>query len=206
MFFHSSAYLVGVKRCGSNYSVLFAPGSGGVNRQKGTAIVVALFVTALVAAAAVAMIEQSRIHMRQTELILNDRQAELFLQGSVDWAAHQLIINWQQRQPQQVIDRTPIQSSVNEVSGAKISSIILDAQGFFNLNNLRDALYQPIFFRLLQAVDPETDADNIKKIISATADWINLLPMTRLLINCMQSVNHLIALPIWRCTVLVNLD
>ena len=144
-----------------------------MKKQQGTAIVVALFVLALVAAAAIAMIDNLRINLRRTELLLNDAQANLFLQGSVAWAINQLITDWKQQQPNAVIDRTPIQSTANEASGAIINSTILDAQGYFNINNITDAQYQMIFAKLVHITCPELNQDAIKNLLAATLDWIN---------------------------------
>lgn len=140
--------------------------------QRGTAIIVALFVTALVAAAAIAMIDRLTIDTRRTELVLNTNQAELYATGSVDWALEQLTNDLKQKQPNVVIDRTPIISPVNNVNGAKISSVIYDAQGNVNLNNLTDSQFQTLFIRLIQLVSPKTSQTTAQNITQAIVDWI----------------------------------
>ena len=94
--------------------------------QRGAAIIVALFVTTLVAIAAIAMIDRLRMDLRRTELLLNDIQGNLYAQGSIQWAMEQLNNNWKQKKPNQIVDPTPIQSPINEVDHAIISSIIYD--------------------------------------------------------------------------------
>lgn len=141
-----------------------------LSAQRGTAIIVALFVTALVAAAAIAMIEHLRIDTRRTELSLNNLQANLYAQGSIAWAKEELINNWKQKQTGKVIDRTPIRASADHLNGATITSIIYDAQGKLNVNNLNDPGTQMVFFQLLRVLGmPENTADTITK---ATIDWI----------------------------------
>ena len=141
-------------------------------REQGTAIIVALFVTALVAAAAVAMMEHLSIDTRRTELILNDNQANFYAQGSIAWAIDQLTNDYKQKQPAKVVDPTPIMSPVNKIHGAKISSVIEDAQGKLNLNNLTDKQYQTVFMRLIQLVMPNIAADTAQNITQAIVDWI----------------------------------
>lgn len=140
--------------------------------QRGTAIIVALFVTALVAAAAIAMMDHLRIDTRRTELILNNNQANLLAQGSIAWAKDQLINDLKQKQTGKVVDRTPIVSPINTVNGAKVTSTIEDAQGKLNLNNLTNAIYQPVLTRLIQLVAPETNATVAQNITLGVVDWI----------------------------------
>jgi general secretion pathway protein K len=144
-----------------------------LSSQRGAAIIVALFVTTLVAVAAVAMIDRLRMDLRRTELLMNDIQGNLYAQGSIDWAMEQLNNNWKQKKANQLIDLTPIQSPINEVNNAAIYSIIYDPEGLFNLNNLANIDYQDNFQKLIQTVHPETNQDTAQNIILAIRDWIS---------------------------------
>lgn len=141
-------------------------------RQRGTAVIVALFVVALVAITAVAMIERLRIDTRRTELFLNNNQANLYAQGSVDWAIDTLTSNLAHKQPNAVIDKMPIESPTNTEGGMTIKSIITDAQATLNLNNTTDPDYQAYLMRLIQIVDPTTNTDTAKNIVLGVVDWI----------------------------------
>ncbi len=141
--------------------------------QQGSAIIVALFVVALVAAIATAMLSRMQQDTRRTELLLNANQAYLYTQGSLAWAKDQLITDWKKQQTQQIIDKTPIQSPVNKINNASIQSTIYDAQGFFNLNNLTDNNYRENFGSLLKAVMPNIKSNEIQSIILATTDWVS---------------------------------
>lgn len=142
-----------------------------LSSQRGTAIIVALFVTALVAAAAIAMIEHVRMDTRRTELILNMNQANLYAQGSIAWAKDLLINDWKQQQSGKVVDRTPF-IATNTVNNAKIVSIIYDAQGKLNLNNLNDSQFQTIFTQLIPIIAPDVDQTTAQNIMLAIVDWI----------------------------------
>jgi general secretion pathway protein K len=143
-----------------------------LRNQKGAAIIVALFVVALVAAAATIMIERLRTDTRRTELTLNANAAYLYAQGSVAWAIDTLNNDWTHQQPNTVIDKTPITSPVDHQNEAVIQSIISDAQGYFNINNLTDPNYQINFMRLIMIVAPETSLSDAQNITLATMDWI----------------------------------
>jgi len=141
-------------------------------KQRGTAIIVALFVTALVAAIAIAMIDQLSTETRRTELLLNNTQANLYAHGSIYWAIDQLTNDYKLRQPNKLIDKTPIKSPVNTVNGAKIFSVIDDAQGKINLNNLNDVSFQLLFLQLIPLVAPHIHSEDAQNITFAVVDWI----------------------------------
>src|SRR5438105_4260489 len=117
--------------------------------QRGAAIIVALFVMALVAACAVAMMFRLNIDVHRTELILNSDKATLYAQGSVDWAIEALKFDLVNQRPNQVIDRLPITSKTDIVKGYAITSTIEDMQDKFNLNDLQDSKNQDHFNRLV---------------------------------------------------------
>lgn len=144
-----------------------------LSKQRGAAIIVALFVVALVAMTAAIMIERLRSDIRRTELILNANTAYLYAQGSIVWAMDQLNNDWKQQKADQLIDKTPIQSPIDKHNGASISSVIYDAQGFFNINNLADQRYLISFMRLIQTLAPETDGGVAQNITLGIADWIS---------------------------------
>lgn len=142
------------------------------NKQSGAAIVVALFVVALVAIAATAMLTRMQQDVRRTELLLNATQATLYAEGSVDWAVDQLINDWKAQQQQQLIDKTPIKAPTKKMGNATIDSTIYDAQGFFNLNNLTEPSYREVFSRLLKIIMPKMSNNDIQNMTLALSAWI----------------------------------
>jgi general secretion pathway protein K len=122
--------------------------------QQGAAIIVALFVMALVAACAAAMMFRLNVDVERTELILNADKATLYAQGSVDWAIEQLKADYAKQKPNQLIDRLPISIS-NKTDGYTITSTLEDMQNKFNLNDLKDSNHQDFFNRLLHLLKPD---------------------------------------------------
>jgi general secretion pathway protein K len=142
------------------------------NKQTGSAIVVALFIVALVVIAATAMLTRMQQDIRRTELLLNATQASLYAQGSIDWAVDQQINDWKLQQQQQIIDKTPIQAPLKKMSNATIEATIYDAQGLFNVNNLTDTSYRDVFLRLIKILVPKISNNDAQTITQGISTWI----------------------------------
>jgi general secretion pathway protein K len=143
-----------------------------IHKQRGAAIIVALFVVSLVAAASVAMIVRLSMDIRRTDLLQHANQSSLYAQGSIDWAMDQLSENLKHPKPKQLVDKTPIQSKTDKMNGYTISSTIEDAQGKFNINNLASQDAVNNYLRLIHAVAPSMPLEAINKIVVATRDWV----------------------------------
>src|SRR5688572_24323035 len=144
-----------------------------MKKEKGAAIIVALFVVALVAAMSTLMLVRISADLRRTELIQNASQAYFLAEGSVAWAKDTLITNIDKKKPNQIVDNTPIQSPENTVGNAKIQSTIYAAEGRFNINNLTKAEEDKTFLRLLRVSDPTLSQQNAQQILLAVRDWIS---------------------------------
>lgn len=143
-----------------------------MKKQNGSAIIVALFVVSLTTVSAVAMLSRLSLDVRRTQLILNANEANFIAQGSIDWAMEQLKNDWKNQKPNQLIDRTPIQSKVDEMNGYHISSTIDDMQIYFNINNLSVPNEQENFIQLLRNIEPKLEHDKAKEIAFNISDWI----------------------------------
>lgn len=141
-------------------------------KQNGSAIVVALFVVALVTIAATAMLTRIQQDIRREELYLNANQAYNYAQGSVYWAMDQLGNNLKAQQPNRLTDQLPIQSPENKIDHATVQSTIYDAQGLFNINNLNDANYRENFARLIKVLAPKLSDNDVNKITLGIITWI----------------------------------
>ena len=143
-----------------------------LSAERGTAIIVALFVMSIAAAMAVAMMLRLQVDIHRTQLVLNAQNAELYAEGSVYWAVEQLNQNVKNQKPQLLVDHTPIVSPENQVRQYHIQSTIYDAQANFNLNSLLVSGTKNDFIRLLSATSPKTSPDIINTIADATVDWL----------------------------------
>jgi general secretion pathway protein K len=143
-----------------------------LSSQRGTAIIIALFVMAMAAAASIAMMSRLQVDIKRTQSLLNATQATQIAQGSVAWAIDRLNMDWQQKKPDQVVDKTPIVSTQDTKDGFKIESVITDVQGLFNINNLAVADYQFDFLRLLKIIEPKLKSSDATRITIAIHDWL----------------------------------
>ncbi|MES2218070.1 MAG: type II secretion system minor pseudopilin GspK [Pseudomonadota bacterium] len=144
-----------------------------LNSQRGTAIIIALFVMTIAVAASIVMMTRLQVDIRRTEALLNTEQTAQYVQGSVAWAIDKLTMDWQQKKPDQVVDKTPITTKEENVNGYKIQSIIFDAQRLFNLNNLTVADYQFDFLHLIKTIEPKLKNADATKITIAIHDWLS---------------------------------
>lgn len=143
-----------------------------LNRQKGVVIVVALFIVAIVATMAYVMMARLARDTRRTELITHDVQAALYAEGSVLWAKDLLHNDWIKQKKDKRVDELPIKSPANDMNGYVISSVITDAEGRFNINNVSKPEWQTDFIRLIRFVYPKVSQEEAAAVAQATLDWV----------------------------------
>jgi general secretion pathway protein K len=141
--------------------------------QKGAALIVALFVTMLVAIMATAMMEAVRINTYRDTLITHSTQSKLYAEGSIAWAKEELNHHWINQKKDRAIDNLPIQSPHDYIENATITSRIDDAQARFNINNLSNHALIESFIRLIRITNPKLSPEKARSIALATVDWID---------------------------------
>lgn len=135
---------------------------------------VALFIVALVTAMSYVMLSRLTRDTHRTDLILHNVQADLYAQGSVIWAKDTLRTNLENKKPDRLVDVLPIKSPVNTENGYRISSVIYDMQGRFNLNSLERGEMIAQFIRLAHLVMPKVGTSQLLEIANTTSDWISM--------------------------------
>lgn len=143
-----------------------------LRKQQGVVIVVALFIVAIIATLAYVMLARLERDTRRTSLILNDAQAELYAQASLDWAKGELAHHWDNKKPNQLVDHLPMTSPEKIENGFKIVSTIHDMQARFNLNQLTNEGAEEGFKRLLMTVVPGLKEPQAMIIAKATSEWV----------------------------------
>lgn len=145
------------------------------HKNKGAALITALFIMTLVAIAATAMSVSLDISIKRTALVINSTQLYYAAEGVQYWAKSTLLANTAKiSKDNQTIDKMPQSfASVNQ-GGIVVSGKIQDAQSFFNLNNLSKKSALPQFILLLKAIDPQLTQTKAKSIAQAVADWVKL--------------------------------
>lgn len=143
-------------------------------KQKGSALLSALFIMVLVAIAASAMSIRLQIDIHRTRISLTSDRVYLASQAVTFWAmdilshktqfvsqdAHGKLLNF----PRSLQTMYP---------HFKIEGELYDLQARFNLNNLQDASFQSMFLALLEELLVNDKTLQLKKIVQATVYWIS---------------------------------
>ncbi len=138
------------------------------NSQTVSALITALFITAIVATLATVMAFRQAINIRHTQLFTTADRAYLNLQGVEDWAISELIVAARSDAPETFPKVMPVIS----FQGAEISGALQDQLGLFNINVLRDPNFQPQFERLLQIITPNISSEQALKIAQSITAWL----------------------------------
>lgn len=134
------------------------------NYQKGTALISALLVTAMVLVLSMAMAISLHFIIHKAQRITSNDQIELVLQGVNDWAKT-VILNQS--------DLTKVKPLKLEIKGIHVVGQIHAQQGLFNLNSLVNAENEIRFIRLLQAALPNMTTAKANGIARAVNAWIS---------------------------------
>lgn len=145
--------------------------------NRGSALISALFITALAAIIAVSLAVRGRLIIHEGELVKNADQTYLNLQSLQFWAKNQIynfLSQWTQAQGQSPATLHPMEWSFGgvRVGDQKVTADIIDAQGRFNINDLQYLANQPRFVSLLMAVEPTVTQKQATQIAQSITDWM----------------------------------
>ena len=135
------------------------------NRQQqfGSALISALFITALTAIIATALIVRQRLLIHQALLVTNTDQMMLLLQGSQYWAQEIIV---------KKTDLQKTKSLNKKINGTQVKGMIFAEQGLFNINCLQKTANIPKFVRLLQTVEPGIKAKQASDLTRNIVSWL----------------------------------
>ncbi len=146
-------------------------------KHQGSALISALFITALVSIATTAMMIRLQQDIRETRLNISSDRLYLASQEVIFWAMGFLA--------QEPLPEDPRlfwfpKSQAQRYPGVVLSGKLIDLQGRFNLNQLKktdsdeeNQLHESAFYLLLNTVLSDSNASKNHQILSATKDWIN---------------------------------
>jgi general secretion pathway protein K len=141
-------------------------------RQRGAAVILAMLIVALAAMAAVSLLQQQDLALRQLTTARDYEQATWVLKGGAQWARS---ILWQDGRTSRVDHAGELWASglpPTDIEQGTIGGEISDQQGLFNVNNLAleakaSARDIEAFRRLLAAIGLNAN------LAQAIADWID---------------------------------
>jgi general secretion pathway protein K len=152
--------------------ITFPTGRPFAARQGGAAVLVAMLVVAIAALAASSFMFRSRVEWRRLENLSNMDQAHWVLRAAQLWGAAVLLDDARQSSVDHLGELWATRLPPVEAEGYRVSGVIEDMDGRFNLNNLVvngqvDEQQLAIFVRLLSALHLPED------LAAAVADWID---------------------------------
>ncbi len=139
---------------------------------KGSALITALLITAIVATVATAIAVHLRITIRETQLAHQFEQTYLDLQGVQYWGMNQVIQNAKLSQQNHSTELYPQTMPATIFQQTQLSGEIADAQALFNINALTNPTAQAQFTRLLKAIDNHISETQANQIAQAITRWL----------------------------------
>lgn len=141
---------------------------------RGSALISALFIMTLVAIAATAMGTRLQLDIYRTRMTILSDKIYLATQAVTFWSMSELSNKkntFTVADSQGVVLRLP-PALQNIYPTLNSTGIIYDLQARFNLNNLNDSVYLPVFNNLMDLVLKNITQDQKKEISLATHQWI----------------------------------
>ncbi len=143
-------------------------------KHRGSALITALMITAVVAALATLIFLRQAISIRELTLITNADRATQYLEGSTLWAKNLL----REDTKKALTNNKPLIETFPKIlkpipyKGATISAVLIDQQGLFNINSLTIIKNGASFIRLLQNIDPKINIDTAQQLVSNIHNWL----------------------------------
>jgi general secretion pathway protein K len=141
-------------------------------KNQGIALLSALLIVVFIATTISVWIIQTKQYLYREQLVTTTLQTWQLEQAANLWAVHVLEQNTKFKKANPILAH----SDGREFTIPKLWRIqanLIDAQSFFNINNLQEASMQISFVLLLQNVLKNTPESQIKQILNATLAWIN---------------------------------
>ena len=145
-------------------------------KQNGSALITAIFITAMCAIIATAMLMQQRLFVHQSQLANGADASYLYLDGLRAQAQENIELYeraWQNHSDHDVeLMLNKIIASDN-VPGISLRAELQDQQGLFNINKLVNPNNKWQFIRLLSVVVPELSHEQQKMLANAVVSWMS---------------------------------
>ena len=160
---------------GETWDYFLASQGRFMQTNRGSALLSALFIMTLIAIAATAMSTRLQLDIYRTRTAIESDQLYLASQAVTFWAMDALAMKKQ-------FAATPnddgkllnfpnkLQRSYPNIT---TTGALYDLQARFNLNNLQDKKYHPLFLRLLEHTLGQKNESDSKSLMSAIDQWIS---------------------------------
>lgn len=142
--------------------------------QRGSALISALFIMTLVAIAATAMSTRLQLDIYRTRTLLNSDKNYLASQMVTFWAMNALSqkkIHYSRNKDIGKLLNFP-STLQQRYPGVLVKGSLYDLQAFFNINNLLDIKFHPMFLKFLENSLGNGHTDEQKKLFQSINNWI----------------------------------
>lgn len=146
-----------------------------INRShmKGSALIAVLSIVAIASILTAGIMTRLRTDILRTHQLQFQRQALMSIDGAILWANTALEQDWHNfTQSNQATNWDKIHWEQTDQS-LHIEATIEDAQGRFNLNNLRDPSRSQSFVLLLRAIDPSLSSEAAASLTQNIQAWLS---------------------------------
>ncbi len=145
-----------------------------MSRNRGSALISALFIMTLVAIAATAMSTRVQWDIHRTQTSMTSDKLYLASQAVTWWAMEKLAnkkVTFTTANKTGQVSQFPTQLK-HIYPDILTSGALIDMQSRFNINNLQDEKLQSIFYHLLENTAEKNEPSQFKLIFKATKNWI----------------------------------
>lgn len=148
------------------------------HKPRGSALLSALFIMTLVAIAATAMSTRLQLDIYRTRLVILSDKLQLASQVVGFWSMDALVareaklglLKRENTEGLVLIYPTSMKGIYPDIN---IQGALYDLQARFNLNNLQNPSFIPVFLQLLKDNVKHVELKDLRYIATATAKWIN---------------------------------
>lgn len=148
------------------------------HQQKASALLTALFITALAAILATAVIYKFRLLVHLATLNNFSNQSTLYLIGLQDQVAADITAyatSWNRNPNQDSPNLTvPNRIGPQTFQNTQLEARVIDAQGLFNINSLNSIMNQTRFLQLLKYALPKISMRQDLQLMQNISDWLSL--------------------------------
>jgi general secretion pathway protein K len=141
-----------------------------VAKQKGSALLTALFIMTLVAITATAMSTRLRLDIYRTQLTIKSDKLYLASQAVTFWSMDKLSQK-EFEHPLPKITHYPERYQTLYPS-VEATGELIDLQSKFNINNIEDRFYANVFKKLIENLVPKMSSKERIQLVYATRSWI----------------------------------
>lgn len=133
------------------------------NKQQGAALISALLILAICGALAAFVLTSQRFIINEAQMGFGSDRLTLMLHGAQDWAIEMV---------QTHKDLHKVKGLKQELNGVRLTGMIYNLDGRFNLNSLADTSNIPRFTKLIKALSPDTSKERAQAVAMNLSRWV----------------------------------